>query len=72
MSDRTALRTRLDGLGLLESPVRLARCARGGEAGYADPIASPRVPLVLALEVQVGRQASSAQESSGVDPNDGG
>jgi hypothetical protein len=27
------------------------RRARSSEAGYADPMASPRFPLVLALEV---------------------
>ena len=46
--------------------------ARGGEAGYADPMASPRVPLVLALEVQAGRKTCCAQEPPRVDPEDGG
>jgi hypothetical protein len=48
------------------------RDARGGEAGYSDPMASPRLPLVLALEVQTGGKTRRAQEPPGVDPEDGG
>jgi hypothetical protein len=55
-----------------KSAVRLAQRARGGEAGYADPLASQGVPLVLALEVQAGRKTCCAQESPGVDREDGG
>jgi len=46
--------------GLRKSALRLAESARGGEAGYSDPMASPRVPLVLALEVQTSRKTRSA------------
>jgi putative transposase len=35
-------------------------------------MASPRVSLVLALEIQAGRQARSAQEPPRADPEDGG
>ena len=58
--------------GLLKSFVRLAQRARGGEAGYVDPMASQGIPLVLALEVQAGGQARATQESPGVDSEDGG
>jgi hypothetical protein len=58
--------------GLLKSAVRLAQRARRGEAGCADSMASPRVPLVLALEVQAGRKTLRAEESPGVDSEDGG
>ena len=57
--------------GLLK-PTGLARCARGGEAGYSDPMASPRVPLILALEVQTGEKARCAQEPPAANPEDGG
>jgi hypothetical protein len=55
-----------------KSAVRLAQRARGGEAGYADSMASQGVPLVLALEVQTSWKTCCAQESPGVDSEDGG
>lgn len=43
--------------------VRLARRACGGQAGYANWMASPRARLVLALELEANGKTGSAQTS---------
>jgi hypothetical protein len=47
---------------------KLARCARRSPGGHTRPLAPPRIPTILALEVEADRKTSLAQEAPGVDP----
>src|SRR5215472_14300846 len=42
------------------------------EAGYLDPLASPRIPPVLALEIQTGGKTTATPGPPATDPQNGG
>ncbi len=48
--------------GNSESNVPVARCAVERQTGYADPLASQRLPAVLALEIQAHGKTAFAKD----------
>src|SRR5215831_10122374 len=51
--------------------VPVAQCAAECEAGHAHPLATQRIPALLALEIEADGATTPTQESPGTDPKDG-
>ena len=51
--------------------VPVAQCAAECEAGHAHPLATQRIPALLALEIEADGTTTPTQESPGFDPKDG-